>query len=87
MTQSFSFGYQAGALTQGAVVECRVDPKNDKRGLLVAPEPNQPIDVEVRALEAPQRRSAAATVAAGKPAIGTGQVGRDRGEPPAPAGQ
>ncbi len=70
MTQSYSFGYEAEALSEGAVVECRVDPNNYKRILLVAPEPNHPIDQEVRSLEAPQRISAAATVAAGKPAVG-----------------
>jgi len=57
-------------LKQGKAVECRVDPENRKRVLLVAPEPNQQIDHEVRSLEAPQQASAAATVAAGKPAVG-----------------
>jgi hypothetical protein len=70
MTQSYSFGYEAEALSEGAMVECRVDPGNHKRILLIAPEPNHPIDQEVRALEAPQRVSAAATVTAGKPAVG-----------------
>jgi len=84
LTQSFGFGYEATALTQGAVVECRVDPKNDKRVLLVAPEPNQPIDAEVRALEAPQQTSAAATVAAGKPAIGTVESAEISEIPPPP---
>lgn len=71
MTQSYSFGYEAEALSEGAVVECRVDPKNEKRVLLVAPEPDHPIDLEVRSMEAPQQVTAAATVAAGKPALGT----------------
>ena len=71
LTQSYSFGFEAEALSQGAVVECRVDPKNEKRVLLIAPEPDHPIDLEVRSLEAPQQSSAAATLAAGKPAIGT----------------
>jgi hypothetical protein len=71
MTQSYSFGFEAEALSEGAVVECRVDPNDDKRVLLVAPEPDHPTDLEVRALEAPQQVSAAATVAAGKPAVGT----------------
>ena len=57
-------------MKQGKAVECRVDPENRKRVLLVAPEPNQQIDHEVRSLEAPQQASAAATVAAGKPAVG-----------------
>lgn len=69
-TQSFSFGYEAGALKEGNEVECRVDPANRKRVLLVAPEPNSHIDQEVRSLEAGQQISAAATVAAGKPAVG-----------------
>ena len=71
ITQSFSFGYEAEALKQGKAVECRVDPENRKRVLLVAPEPNHQIDQEVRSLAAPQQTSAAATVAAGKPAVGT----------------
>jgi hypothetical protein len=71
LTQSYSFGFEGEALRQGAVVECRVDPANRKRVLLVAPEPNAPVDQLVRSLEAPQMESAAATVAAGKPAIGT----------------
>jgi hypothetical protein len=85
MTQSYSFGFEAEALSQGAVVECRVDPKNDKRVLLVAPEPDHPIDLEVRLLEAPQKTSAAATVAAGKPAIGTVKSA-ELSEIPAPPG-
>jgi hypothetical protein len=85
MTQSYSFGFEAEALSQGAVVECRVDPKNEKRVLLVAPEPDHPIDLEVRSLEAPQQASAAATVAAGKPAIGTVKSA-ELSEIPSPAG-
>jgi hypothetical protein len=71
LTQSFSFGFEAEALKQGNTVECRVDPENRKRVLLVAPEPDQAVDEEVRRLEAPQETSAAATVAAGKTAMGT----------------
>ena len=85
MTQSYSFGYEAEALSEGAVVECRVDPNDDKRVLLVAPEPNHPIDLEVRALEAPQQTSAAATVAAGKPAVGIIKSA-ELSDIPAPAG-
>ena len=85
MTQSYSFGFEAEALSTGAVVECRVDPENDKRVLLIAPEPNHPIDQEVRALEAPQQTSAAATVAAGKPAVGTVKAA-EISDIPAPAG-
>jgi hypothetical protein len=84
VTQSFGFGYEAEALRQGAVVECRVDPKNHKRVLLVAPEPDQPIDLLVRALEAPQHVSAAATVAAGKPAVGTVKAAEVSDIPPPP---
>jgi hypothetical protein len=85
MTQSYAFGYEAEALSDGAVVECRVDPNNPKRVLLVAPEPNHPIDLEVRSLEGTQQTSAAATVAAGKPAVG---IVKSAGvsEIPAPAG-
>jgi len=85
MTQSYSFGYEAEALSEGAVVECRVDPHNHRRILLVAPEPNYPIDQEVRSLEAPQRVSAAATVAAGKPAVGFVKSA-EPSDIPAPAG-
>jgi hypothetical protein len=71
VTQSLAVGgYEATVLTEGAVVECRVDPTDRKRVLLVAPEPDQPVDVLVRSLEATQQVSAAATVAAGKPAAG-----------------
>ena len=52
-------------------MECRVHPKNKKRVLLLAPEPEEYPDPEVLALEGPQQISAAATVASGKPAIGT----------------
>jgi hypothetical protein len=72
VVQSLGLGsYELDALKQGADVECRVHPKNKKRVLLLAPEPEQYPDPEVHALEAPQQISAAATVAAGKPAIGT----------------
>ena len=83
-TQSFGFGYEAQALTQGAVVECRVDPGNDKRVLLVAPEPNEPVDELVRSLEAPQMSSAAAMVAAGNPAVGTIRSAERSDIPPPP---
>ena len=56
---------------EGKVVECRVDPDTGKRVLLLAPEPEGPIELEVAALEAPQQVNAAATAAAGKPAMGT----------------
>lgn len=72
VVQSLGLGrYELDALKEGATVECRVHPKNRKRVLLLAPEPEQYPDPEVLALEAPQQSSAAATVAAGKPAIGT----------------
>jgi hypothetical protein len=84
LTQSFGFGFEAQALSQGAVVECRVDRGNRKRVLLVAPEPNQQVDLEVRALEAPQNVSAAATFAAGKPAVGTVRFAEVSDIPPPP---
>ena len=83
-TQSFGFGYEAQALRQGAVVECRVDPGNDKRVLLVAPEPHEPVDELVRSLEAPQMTSAAAMVAAGIPAVGTIKSAEHSDIPPPP---
>ena len=85
MTQSFGFGYEAEALKQGKTVECRVDPENRGRVLLVAPEPDEPIDQVVRSLEAPQQTSAAATVAAGRPAVGTVKSA-ELSEMPAPPG-
>ena len=85
MTQSFGFGYEAEALKQGKTVECRVDPENRRRVLLVAPEPDEPIDQVVRSLEAPQQTSAAATVAAGRPAVGTVKSA-ELSEMPAPPG-
>ena len=84
-TQSFGFGYETEALKQGKTVECRVDPENRKRVLLVAPEPNEEIDQLVRSLEAPQQVSAAATAAAGKPAVGTVKSA-ELSEMPAPPG-
>ena len=42
--RSYNFGFEARALREGEVVECRVDPGNRKRVLLVAPEPNRPVD-------------------------------------------
>jgi hypothetical protein len=41
ITQSFRGGYESEALKEGALVACRVDPKNDQRALLVAPEPDE----------------------------------------------
>lgn len=41
VTQSFQGGYESEGLKQGALVECRVDPKNEKRVLLLAPEPDE----------------------------------------------
>jgi hypothetical protein len=84
-TQSFGMGFESQALQEGKTVECRVDPENRKRVLLVAPEPNQAIDQEVRRLESPQHESAAATVAAGKPAVGTVKKA-ELTEIPVPAG-
>ena len=78
-------GFETEALSEGKVVECRVDPDNRKRVLLVAPEPEHPVDAEVAALEAPQQTSAAATVASGKPAIGTVKSAELSDYPP-PAG-
>jgi hypothetical protein len=42
VTQSFGGGYEYHGLKKGALVECRVDPNDAKRVLLLAPEPNQP---------------------------------------------
>ena len=39
--QSFRGGYESAGLKQGALVECRVDMKNDERVLLIAPEPDE----------------------------------------------
>jgi hypothetical protein len=41
VTQSFGGGYESAGLKEGALVECRVDPKNEKRVLLLAPEPDE----------------------------------------------
>jgi hypothetical protein len=41
ITQSFGGGYESDGLKEGALVECRVDPKNEKRVLLLAPEPDE----------------------------------------------
>jgi hypothetical protein len=41
VTQSFAGGYESQGLKEGAIVECRVDAKDPKRVLLIAPEPNQ----------------------------------------------
>lgn len=40
LTQSFRGGYEYEGLKTGALVECRIDPKNEKRVLLIAPEPD-----------------------------------------------
>jgi hypothetical protein len=53
--------------------------------LLLAPEPDQYPDPDVLAMEAPQQSSAAATVAAGKPAIATVRSA-ELGAMPAPPG-
>ncbi|HEX3563194.1 MAG TPA: hypothetical protein VHU24_10185, partial [Solirubrobacterales bacterium] len=42
VTQSFEGGYESEGLKEGAIVECRIDAKNPKRVLLIAPEANQP---------------------------------------------
>src|SRR5882757_8766420 len=42
VTQSFEGGYESEGLKEGAIVECRVDAKDPKRVLLIAPEANQP---------------------------------------------
>jgi hypothetical protein len=41
VTQSFRGGYESEGLKEGALVACRVDPKNDQRVLLLAPEPDE----------------------------------------------
>jgi hypothetical protein len=41
VTQSFQGGYESEGLVEGALVECRVDRKNPKRVLLIAPEPDE----------------------------------------------
>jgi hypothetical protein len=41
ITQSFRGGYESEGLKEGALVACRVDPKNDQRVLLLAPEPDE----------------------------------------------
>jgi hypothetical protein len=41
ITQSFQGGYESEGLKEGALVECRVDPKDEKRVLLLAPEPDE----------------------------------------------
>jgi hypothetical protein len=41
VTQSFRGGYESDGLKEGALVECRVDPQNEKRVLLLAPEPDE----------------------------------------------
>jgi len=51
----------------------------------IDPALDHPVDLEVRSHEAPQRTSAAATVAAGKPAVGIVKSA-GRSDIPAPAG-
>ena len=41
VTQSFAGGYESEGLKEGALIHCRVDPKNEKRVLLLAPESEQ----------------------------------------------
>ncbi len=41
VTQSFRGGYESEGLKEGALVACRVDPKDDQRVLLLAPEPDE----------------------------------------------
>jgi hypothetical protein len=41
ITQSFAGGYESDGLKEGALVECRVDPKNQNNLLLLAPEPGE----------------------------------------------
>jgi hypothetical protein len=41
VTQSFGSGYEYAGLQKGALIECRVDPEDEKRVLLVAPEPDE----------------------------------------------
>ena len=41
VTQSFAGGYESDGLKEGALVECRVDPKNQNNLLLLAPEPGE----------------------------------------------
>jgi hypothetical protein len=41
ITQSIRGGYESEGLKEGALVACRVDPKNEQRVLLVAPEPDE----------------------------------------------
>jgi len=41
ITQSFRGGYESEGLKEGALIDCRVDPKNDQRVLLLAPESDE----------------------------------------------
>jgi hypothetical protein len=41
ITQSFQGGYESDGLKEGALIACRVDPKDEKRVLLLAPEPDE----------------------------------------------
>jgi hypothetical protein len=41
VTQSFRGGYESEGLKEGALIGCRVDPKDEQRVLLLAPEPDQ----------------------------------------------
>src|SRR6266496_527000 len=40
ITQSFQGGCESEGLKEGALIDCRVDPKNDQRVLLLVPEPD-----------------------------------------------
>jgi hypothetical protein len=41
ITQSFEGGYESEGLKEGALIECRVDPNNQNKLLLLAPEPGE----------------------------------------------
>jgi hypothetical protein len=41
ITQSFAGGYESAGLKEGALVECRVDPNDETKLLLLAPEPDE----------------------------------------------
>jgi hypothetical protein len=41
LTQSFEGGYESEGLKEGALVECRVDPNDETKLLLLAPEPDE----------------------------------------------
>jgi hypothetical protein len=68
VTQSFSGGYESEGLREGALVECRVDPKNHERVLLLAPEAGKRkvIGVDSSDILATGRRAAATIELANK---------------------